>query len=720
MKRSKSNLRLTCAGATALLLANVAHAAQSGDTLEEVIITAQRIKESLRAEQSRTPGAVTVIDGADLYERSITSMTDLLRYVPGVWSESGWGSDELFFSSRGSNLDATDYDKNGIKLFQDGLPVTTADGNNHNRVLDPLNARYAVIARGANALTYGASTLGGAFDFISPTARTAEPLSVYVTGGSHGLLSGRVTAGGAADAFDGLVTLETKSYDGYRDHSEQDRKGGYANAGWQMSDAVSTRVYASYIDNDEELPRGLTRAQIAEDPDRAASSAITGDIRKAVRTARGAFKTTWQIDASSALQFGFSYEDQSLYHPIVDVRGPDPDGSGPLLGPQFFSLLIDTDHRNLGAMVRYDMQRGDHDLAFGLNYGDTEVKGGNYRNLFGRRNGLSERVEEHAEGIEAFVIDRWRIADALTLVYGAQAVDTSRDVRKISAASGTMRNPRGDYSDVNPRVGVIYSPREGNEIFASMSRLFEAPTTFELQDDVRQNDALLDPMKGTVIEIGARGATVQATSERWHTAARWHWDVAVYYARIQDEILSVDELVPGTGIPTGRSLSTNVDDTLHAGLEALIGARVALGGGTHRLEPLLSLTLNDFSFDSDRVYGNNDLPAAPKYAARGELIYRHRSGFHVGPTVDFIGERYIDFANTAKVGSYELLGLRGGFRGEHWEVFGELRNLADENYIATFSVLNRAAAESALYMPGAPRSVYVGARVQFGGVTNEK
>ena len=703
MKRSKSNLPLAAAVSTALLLMNVAH----GETLEEVVITAQRIKESLQAEQARTPGGVTVIDGEDLYERSVTSMTDLLRYVPGVWSESGWGSDELFFSSRGSNLDATDYDKNGIKLFQDGLPITTADGNNHNRVLDPLSARYAVIARGANALTYGASTLGGAFDFISPTARTTEPLSIAMDGGSDGLMSGRVTAGGVADAFDGLVTLEAKSYDGYRDHSEQDRKGVYANAGWQMSDAVLTRVFATYIDNDEELPRGLTLAQIAQDPDQAAVSAITGDNRKRVKTARGAFKTTWQIDPSSSLQFGLSYEDQSLYHPIVDVRGPDPDGSGPLLGPQFFSLLIDTDHHTLGGMVRYNTKLGAHDLLIGLNYADTEVKGGNYSNLFGHRNGLMERVKENSDSIEAFAVDRWEIGGAWTLVYGAQVVDTSRDVRTTQVDSGAVRNPKGDYSSVNPRVGVIYALSETNEAFASVSRLYEAPTTLELEDDTRQNDELLNAMKGTVVEVGLRGATPPSVS------TRWHWDVAVYYAKLDDEILSVDELVPGTNIPTGNSLSENVDSTTHAGLEALVGASFALAGDAHRLEPLLSLTINDFSFDSDAVYGDNDLPAAPKYAARGEVIYRHSSGFFAGPTFDLIGKRYIDFANTTRVGSYELLGLRGGFSGKRWEVFGEVRNLTDKDYIGTFSVLNQATGDDAVYMPGAPRSVYAGARVQF-------
>ena len=40
---------------------------------------------------------------------------------------------------------------------------------------------------------------------------------------------------------------------------------------------------------------------------------------------------------------------------------------------------------------------------------------------------------------------------------------------------------------------------------------------------------------------------------------------------------------------------------------------------------------------------------------------------------------------------YALLGLRAGFSGRRWEVFADLRNLFDEEYIATLSVLNVAA-----------------------------
>ena len=230
-------------------------------------------------------------------------------------------------------------------------------------------------------------------------------------------------------------------------------------------------------------------------------------------------------------------------------------------------------------------------------------------------------------------------------------------MRTIDAASGAISNPTDDYSAINPRAGVIYALSDASELFASVSRLFEAPTTFEMEDDVRGGNATLDPMEGTVYEVGLRGNASFGQDDEWHS------DVAVYYAQVSDEILSVDD--PAA---PGNSLTTDIDRTIHAGVEALIGASFALGSGaTHRIEPLVSATLNDFSFDSDAVYADNDLPAAPDYVVRGELLYRHAAGFYAGPTFDLIGDRYADFANTYAVGSYELLGLRAGFSGRRWE-----------------------------------------------------
>ena len=629
--------------------------------------TADETRQELEAERALTPGGVTVVDGEGLRQRSVTSLADTLRYVPGLWTTSGATSDTAFISSRGSNLDATNYDGNGIKFLQDGLPVTAADGNNHNRQLDPLSARHVVVARGANALTYGASTLGGAIDFTSPTARDGAPNELFLQGGSHGQWQGSVTLGGTSGNFDGLVSAETRRSDGYRLHHRQERNSLYANAGWQLTNDVQTRFFATYIDNNQQLPGVLTRQQWLDDPEQAEAAAVAGNYRLNVETWRVANKTVWNIDADSKLTLGLSYENQQLYHPIV-------------YAPPFFSLLIDTEQRNLGSSLRYQRRMGAHDLLVGMNLARTTVGGGNYSYVPGGSQTLSTPVDNSANSTELFVMDRWQFAPNWTAVYGAQAVSTNREV-----ASSKLK---GDYNSVNPRAGLIRQLTPTTQLFANVSRVYEAPTLYELEDETpgATPGTLLKAMRGTVFEVGTRGK--QALGQR----DRWNWDVAVYYTRLRNEILSRDDpSAPGT------SLSVNADGTVHAGIEALVSASFALGNSsTHRIEPQVNVTVNHFKFRNDGLYGNNALPAAPKVALKGELLYRHVSGFFAGPTFDIVSSRYADFSNTYKVDSYALWGLRAGWTGKTWEVFGEARNLGNKNYVSQFSVRDTAAANAAI------------------------
>jgi iron complex outermembrane recepter protein len=679
-----------------------AEAPQHSASLETVLVVAQRSNAELKHEQALTPGSVTLVDAADLEERNVSSLEDMLRYVPGVWTASGSTGDSSFFSSRGSNLDATNYDGNGIKLLQDGLPVTTADGNNHNRIMDPLSARYAIVAHGANALTYGASTLGGAIDFITPTARDTQS-EIFFNGGSNGQAQGRMTAGRVSGDFDGLVTVEARHWDGYREHHAQERESIYANAGWKLGDEVQTRLYLTYIDNNQELPGSLTREQLREDPEQAQATALTGNFQYNVETWRAANKTTWDINENSSLSVGFSYESQKLYHPIVDKIMVDFDGSGPNPPVEVFSLLIDTEQNTAGTSLRYNLRLDDHDVLAGLNYSNTTVEGGNYRNDNGRKNGLTTRVDNDANSVEAFLVDRWQIAPQWNVVYGVQAISSDRDVKNTDVKSGTLYNPKGDFNSVNPRVGVIYQSTTDVELFANISRLYEAPTNFELQDDVSPDNKALDAMHGSVLEVGTRGK-----KNLTDTSDYWRWDVAVYYARLRDEILSVDDpAAPGT------SLSANVDDTIHAGIEALFGASFGLGENASRIEPLVSITVNDFNFHKDALYGNNQLPAAPGYAVKGEIMYRKVNGLFVGPTFDVVDKRYADFSNHYVIDSYTLFGLRAGLAHKDWEIYAELRNLSDKKYVGTHSVVNIGTPNAAILSPGEPRSIYVGLKFRF-------
>src|SRR5690606_21565325 len=133
------------------------------------------------------------------------------------------------------------------------------------------------------------------------------------------------------------------------------------------------------------------------------------------------------------------------------------------------------------------------------------------------------------------------------------------EVRNTAVATGELRNPRGSYSRINPRAGFIRAIGDHVDLYGNVSRLYEPPTNYQLEDEAAGSDAILDAMRGTVLEVGARG---QHSLRREGFVA---WDVALYHASIRDEILSVDDpAAPGT------SLSSNVDRTTHAGLEAVI------------------------------------------------------------------------------------------------------------------------------------------------------
>lgn len=644
--------------------------------------------EAEEQEIDQTPGSVSLIDIDAVSEGQVSSLEDALRYVPGVFAPSTSGNDAIFFTSRGSNLDATGYDMNGIKLLQDGLPVTAADGNNHNHIIDPLSAQYAVFAHGANAMKYGASTLGGAMNFITRTAYNTSPLMLSVSGGSHGERQIRLTASQVFnDTIDGLVTIENKEWDGYREHNKQTRSGVYANTGIRLSDTVSTRFYLTQRNDDQELTGALTKAQVHDDPEQANPSAErgAGHFQKNIDVIRIANKTTWDIDDNRRFEFGLSYEEQELFHPIVYRP--------------FFSLLIDNSVKNVGTMARYQHKVGNHDWLLGFNYGEMRLDGGNYSHVSGHKTGQSTKTENDADTLELFLMDRWQFAEHWTLIAGAQAVKANREVKSTNLVTTAVTEAEDDYNSINPRVGLVFDIDAEQTVYTNLSRLYEAPTTYELEDGTKT----LDAMEGKVLEIGSRGQKTLGDK------SKWAWDISAYYAKLDNEILSVeDPLSPGTFI------TSNADDTTHAGIEALLSADIALTENSlHRLTPLVSLSWNRFRFDNDDALGDNTLPGAPKFVMKGEMIYRQHNGFYFGPTVDYVSERYADFVNSYKVGSYTLFGVKSGWSNENFRVFAEVRNLFERDYIATHSVRGVATEDDAILNPGAPLSAYVGIEYQM-------
>jgi len=660
------------------------------------------------AEVAVSPGGVSLVDINGLHDRNVSSVADFFRYVPGVWATSQSGNDEVFITSRGSNLDANNFAGSGVKILQDGLPVTAADGNNHNRMIDPLASSFATVARGGNAFKYGASTLGGAIDFTSPTAHDSPSARLSLSGGSFGQFLGRGTVSKVfSDSFDGLLTIEGKEWDGYRAHNKQDRFGLYGNFGWQITDSVVNRTFVSYIKNNQQLPGQLTRAQFDANPYQASTQAIGGNYQLNTETERVANKTTWTIDDKSSLDVGFSFENQHLYHPIVDTVHFFPGDTA-----DRFSLLVDSVQQDWGTTARYNLRLDSHDLLLGLNFGTNSDKGGNYTNVGGVRGPMTNQITKKADNIEIFAQDHWHITNKWTLTPALQGVFAHREVdnRRLPIPQDANfnvysqgGNPSNDYSGINPSLGLMYNLTERASLYGNVSRLYAPPTNYNISDNITAGLTTTDlkAMEGTSVEIGTRG------KQKLGSLNSVNWDLSLYYSWLNNEILS-------TTPPGGSAKAANFDNTIHAGVEGLIGGSFALDGkGTHSIKPMLNFTINDFSFDNDRTYANNALPAAPKYFLKGEAMYHHASGYFVGPTFDVVGKRWGDYANTYKIDSYGLLGMRTGWSNDHYKVFLEGRNLLDTKYVANTNIMNTATATDAMLNAGAPLSFYGGIEITY-------
>ena len=158
------------------------HVVKEAEVLSTVTVTEERDPlgasmtqpdlERAREEINRTPGGVTIVDTEVVREGRVSNFNDTLGMAAGVFAQSRFGAEESRLSIRGSGLQRTFHGR-GIKLMQDGIPVNLADGSFDFQTIEPMATRYIEVYRGANALRYGASTLGGAINFISPTGYDA-------------------------------------------------------------------------------------------------------------------------------------------------------------------------------------------------------------------------------------------------------------------------------------------------------------------------------------------------------------------------------------------------------------------------------------------------------------------------------------------------------------------------------------------------------------------
>lgn len=191
-----------------------------------------------------TPRSVSVVTRQRLDDQQSQTLTEVLGYVPGIFSPPFAGGDgqagDLYFI-RGFN--ATDY---GYGLLRDGLRV---QGNRYDTSSEPYGLERVEVFRGPTSILYGENAPGGVVNLVSKQP-TAEPRGeVQLSYGSHNRRQlGVDISGPLTDAGNvlGRLVMLGRNADTQVDHQPDDRLYLAPSLTLNFDDDNSLTVLATY------------------------------------------------------------------------------------------------------------------------------------------------------------------------------------------------------------------------------------------------------------------------------------------------------------------------------------------------------------------------------------------------------------------------------------------------------------------------------------------
>jgi iron complex outermembrane receptor protein len=705
----------TTAVSLAIAYSGVAMAqSQHTDNFNTVVITGktdsltQASMESAKDNVKTIPGGASVVDLNQVREGRQSTWSDSLGLAPGVFIQDRFGSEEARISIRGSALSRT-YHSFGTKVMQDGVPINYADGFFDMQTIDPNASRYVEVLRGPNATTYGATTLGGAINFVAPTgysspgpvARAEVGSFGYnkVFGSTAGVSRAEATSGNVWDHY--VAGSQTKQ-DGFREHAEMENQKILANFGVKVSKDMESRFYVAAVRSRTQLPGYLSKADLENEPSIAASNVSTvtatastagssvagvygyrvdANRRRDVDTQRVANKTTVR-NGNTIYEFAAYAMNYSLWHPIDSI--------------------IEQNAKTVGGHLKATRMLDRHQMSVGYlpSVGSTKGTAKDTNNQGVATSAAKSNYDQQSKNDSFFIEDKYKSSERTTWT---AALQYDRANRKVSDVVLASNNYDHTFSQWSPRVGVTHDLTPSHQVFASISKNFEAPIFGLAGTTTTANKA----QTGMTFEVGTRG-------EARKGAHQYGWDATYYRARLENEFLSVCANNACT-----TSTTTNIPKSLHQGIELGLSHLYS-----KKVDTRLALLYSDFKFVDNATVGSNALPGFPPVIVRGEVLYRFgaevngKSSSYAGPKFEWVPSKApMDNANTVYNDAYTLLGFKAGQAiDKKWSWFLDARNLTDKKYAATTNIAanyTTAPGDGRRYYPGDGRSVYVGVEAKF-------
>ena len=672
----------------------------------EVVVTAEAEPESLTSaseeqaaqQKKEVPGGFTLRNTDEMKLGRASNFDDLLQRTPGVFFQTDNGAEMTKVSIRGSGIQSED-EPIGVQFMLDGLTINQGDGEAILEDFDLATVKYAEVFRGADALRYGSITLGGAINLVTVTGYDAAPFYFRLEGGSFGYFRGQLTSGGVQGPFDYVASAMGRVRDGFRDHSQENTERFFGDVGYKITENWENRFYLTLDRTDRQLPGGLTKQQLNNDPQQAMQDAIDQDFNKNWTFMRLADKISYRKD-------GYEFDAGVFwFHRDMDERGFfSPDFAEGIT--QFYS---DNYGLSLNFVVRGELFGRQNLFTIGYLFQLEREVAQNYQNLGGHTGATTARNIAISINSPFYVENQHYLTEKLSLLTGMQAIFAQRhfDDEFDSPFVGNQSQTQ-NFGGWNPKTGLIYEIDHETQVFMNFSGSWQPPSfdnmvAFTEGPHSAEVYNPLQPQTALTVEIGTRGEH-----------GRFQWELSLYHAWLRNELLELNDA-------QGNDLGdVNVNRSYHQGIEASLDIELLRSVSSRKirkgLEGSLRLsqtyTLNDFHFDGDPVYGNNRIAGIPVHVYGAELLYETANGFYAGPNVRCNFTHYpVDEANTLFADSSTLLGFKIGYRSKKgFSIFFEAKNLTDKRFASAVDPIADARTEPdpEVFHPGDGRAFYGG------------
>jgi len=638
------------------------------ERIEELVVTSRRRSQPVLLHA----GNLAQLDGETIGAIGHQHIHELMTRVPGVWLGRGSGQEHLT-AIRSPVL--TGAGSCGDFLFlEDSIPVRPSGFCNVNQMFEMQTetASEIEIIRGPGSALFGSNALHGIVNVLTPASGKNRRNLAAIEVGSNEFLRFRTSLSSGED-LQKFASLLVADDGGFRDDSGYRQLKAQLGADWDLGASAFTTVFSA-TELDQETAGFIFGENAYEDP---------GLNRMNLNPE--AFR-----DASSQRLYGIWTSSLGVLGTDVDadirpyVRHSDMRFLQHFLPGQ---PLEENGHVSAGAVTAFSFGDKVSQLVVGADvewsnmflketqFGPTEGSAflqetrppGKHYDFRVKSLGIAPYLQADVNVAEA-----WTLSAGLRIEYlhydyrNRMLIGNTRDDGTPCGFGGCLYSRPADRTDaftnVAPKLSLIYAARADVALFASLARGFRAPQATELYRlQSGQTVADLDSETLDSLELGVRWLTPRLNGE-----------VAMFAMQKRE---SVFRDADGFNISRGRSTHRGVELALL--WEWSDAIKLDLNGSYAR---------HRYDFDTIAARGEafvsgNDVDTAPRWLGSAEILFEPGTLATLALQWTTIGAYYLDAENRFRYPGHDLLNLRTRIElNRSLSVTARLNNLMNETY----------------------------------------